>query len=266
MVDRRQEGPELDTNEARRAVLSRIGRGAGGGVARSLLTGGFGGLLAGLLATPARADVALDVQILQTASSLEALAVATYASALGEGPDKADAPAAKAVDAIAVPGAKATLVAFAKETQRQHAEHKKAFQAQTTALGGKVQDAPNPKFLAAVTTADLSTAVKFVDFAATLEKVATDTYLLNLSMLQDQRSKAIMASVMAVESQHLATLRAVGALLGAGAAGAAFVAVPFPITDLMKLPTVAGTVAFPDALHKFSGPELVAEPTSGAVA
>ena len=267
MADARQEGPELDTNEARRAVLSRIGRSAGGGVAaRAALGGGFGGLLAGLVATPARADVALDVQILQTASSLEALAIATYASALGEGPDKADAPAAKAVDGIAVPGAKATVAAFAKETQRQHAEHKKAFQAQTTALGGKVQDAPNPKFLAAVTAADLTTAAKLVDFAATLEKVATDTYLLNLSMLQDQRSKAIMASVMAVQSQHLATLRVVSALLGAGTSGAAFVAVPFPITDLMKLPAVVGSVAFPDSLHKVSGPELVAEPTSGAVA
>lgn len=262
---------EVDTdeiarfNQLRRAVLSKMGHGAGGVAARALLGGGFGGLFAGLLGTPARADTALDVQILQTASSLEALAVATYAAALGEGPEKGDAPAAKAVDDIAVAGARATVAAFAKETRRQHAEHREAFQAQTTALGGEVQDAPNPKFLIAVSEADLSTPVKLLDFAATLEKVATDTFLLNLSMLQDQRSKAIMASVMAVESQHLATLRAVSALLGAGAAGAAFVAVPFPIRDLMELPSVAGTVAFPDPLHKVSGPELVAEPTSGAV-
>ena len=257
---------EIDRfNAARRALLSRIGQGGSGLAARAVLGGGFGGLFAGLLATPARADTALDVQILQTASSLEALAVATYAAALGEGPDKADAPSARALDSIPVTSAKAAVAAFARETQRQHSEHKKAFQAQTTALGGKVQDAPHPRFLDAVTAADLSTPVKLVEFAATLEKVATDTYLLNLSMLQDQRSKAIMASVMAVESQHLATLRAVSALLGAGAAGAAFIAVPFPIGDLLELPAVAGTVAFPDALHKVSGPELGAEPTSGAV-
>ena len=257
---------EIDSfNEARRAMLWRLGHGAGGIAARAVVSSGFGGLFAGLLAVPARADTPLDIQILQTASSLEALAVGTYAMALGEGPDKADAPAARAVDGIPLASAKATVTAFAKETQRQHSEHKKAFQAQTTALGGKVQDAPHPRFLTAVAAADLSTPVKLVDFAATLEKVATDTYLLNLSMLQDQRSKGIMASVMAVDSQHLATLRAVSALLGAGAAGAALVAVPFPARDIMKLPASAGSVAFPDSLHKVSGPELVAEPTSGVV-
>jgi len=262
---------EIDTDEidrfnvARRGVLARMGYGASGIAARTLLGGGFGGLFAGLLATPARADQALDVQILQTASSLEALAVATYAVALGEGPMGANAPAAKAVAGITVAPAKATVAAFAKETQRQHSEHKKAFQAQTTTLGGKVQDAPNPKFLPTVMGADLSTPVKLVDFAATLEKVATDTYLLNLTMLQDTRSKGIMASVMAVESQHLATLRAVSALLGAGAAGLDLIQVPFPAAEIPKLPAVAGSVAFPDALHKVGGAELIAEAQSGAV-
>ena len=255
---------EIDRfNEARRGVLAKLGFGAGGLAARGLLAGGFGGLFAGILATPARADTALDVQILQTASSLEALAIATYGVALGEGPQKADAPAAKAVAGINVASAKATVAAFAKETQRQHNEHKKAFQAQTTTLGGKLQDAPNAKFLPVVSSADLSTPAKLVDFAATLEKVATDTYLLNLSMLQDQRSKGIMASVMAVESQHLATLRAVSALLAGGAPQ--LIAVPFPAADIPKLPAAAGSVAFPDALHKVGGPDLIAEPTSGAV-
>lgn len=255
---------EIDRfNEARRGVLARLGYGASGLAARSLLGGGFGGLFAGILATPARADQALDVQILQTASSLEALAVATYSVALGEGPDKANAPAAKAVAGITVASAKDTVAAFAKETRSQHDEHKKAFQAQTTALSGKVQDSPNPKFLPVVQSADLSTPSKLVDFAATLEKVATDTYLLNLTMLQDQKSKGIMASVMAVESQHLATLRAVSALLAGGAPQ--LIAVPFPAADIPKLPAAAGSVAFPDALHKVGGPELIAEPTSGAV-
>jgi len=262
---------EIDTDEidrfnvARRGVLARMGYGASGIAARTLLGGGFGGLFAGLLATPARADQALDVQILQTASSLEALAIATYGIALGEGPMGANAPAAKAVAGIAVADAKATVAAFAKETARQHTEHKKAFQAQTTTLGGKVQDAPSPKFLPTVMSADLSTAAKVVDFAAVLEKVATDTYLLNLSLLQDTRSKGIMASVMAIESQHLATLKAVGALLGAGAAGAELIEVPFPAANIPKLPAVAGSVAFPNALHQVAGPEFIGEPPSGAI-
>ncbi|MFN2507015.1 MAG: ferritin-like domain-containing protein [Acidimicrobiales bacterium] len=255
---------EIDRfNEARRSVLAKMGYGASGIAARSLLGGGFGGLFAGLLATPARADTALDVQILQTASSLEALAIATYTIALGEGPDRTDAPAAKAVTGITVASAKAAVGAFAMETRRQHTEHKKAFQAQTTTLGGKVQDSPNPKFLPVVMSADLSTAPKVVDFAATLEKVATDTYLLNLALLEDTKSKGIMASVMAVESQHLATLRAVSALLAGGAPQ--LIAVPFPAADIPKLPAAAGNVATPDALHEVSGPDLIAEPTSGAV-
>jgi rubrerythrin len=260
---------EIDTeeidrfNEARRGVLARLGFGASGLAARTLLGGGFGGLFAGILATPARADQALDVQILQTASSLEALAVATYSVALGEGPDRANAPAAKAVAGIADTGARNTVAAFAKETRRQHDEHKKAFQAQTTTLSGRVQDAPNPKFLPTVTGADLSTPMKLVDFAATLEKVATDTYLLNLTMLQDQRSKGIMASVMGIEAQHLATLRAVSALLAGGAVE--LIDVPFPAANIPRLPAAAGSVATPDALHKINGAELIAEPTSGAV-
>ncbi len=266
---REERNGEIDTdeidrfNEARRGVLARMGYGASGLAARTLLGGGFGGLFAGLLATPARADQALDVQILQTASSLEALAVATYSVALGEGPDKANAPAAKAVAGITDTGARNTVAAFAKETRRQHDEHKKAFQAQTTTLAGKLQDAPNPKFLPVVTGADLSTPAKVVDFAATLEKVATDTYLLNLSMLQDQRSKGIMASVMGIEAQHLATLRAVSALLAGGAVE--LIDVPFPAANIPRLPAAAGSVATPDALHKINGPDLIAEPTSGAV-
>jgi len=260
---------EVDTDEierfnrARRSLLEKMGYGVGGIATRALLGGGFGGLFVGLLATPARADTSLDVQILQTASSLEALAVATYSIALGEGPDKANAPAARAVAAIPVASAKATVGAFAVETRRQHTEHKRAFQAQTTALGGTVQDNPNPKFFPVVAAADLTTAPKVVELAATLEKVATDTYLVNLTLLQDQKSKAIMASVMAIESQHLATLRAVGALLAGNALD--LVAVPFPAADIAKLPKEAGSVAFPAALEQVNAPDLLAEPTSGAL-
>lgn len=234
---------------------------------RTLLAAGAGGLgllLAGLLAAPARADTALDVQILQTASSLEALAVAVYGQALGTGPYGQDAPAYKALAGLTAKSAHDTLVAFFTDTMRRHGEHRKAFQAQTVALdrSAKVQEAPNPKFLAVVNAADVGTPDKLVDFAAQLEKVATDTYLLNLSTLQDSRAKAILAGVMGVEAQHVATLRAVGGLLKANPA---LVNVPFPQTDLAKLPRTAASAAFPDALEKVNGPDQIAEPTSGAV-
>ena len=239
-------------HRSRRSVLAWA---AGGLAAGSVLGHGFGGV--------AGADAALDVQILQTASSLEALAIATYAAALGEGPEGPEAPAAKALAAIAAPGARATVTTFARDARRRHGEHRKAFQAQTTALGGKVQDGPHPRFLSLVGAADLTTAVKLVDLAATLEKVATDTYLLNLSMLQDRRAKEIMAGVMAVTSQHLATIRVLSALLIGGLPQ--LMAVPFPLAALLGMPTAVGSLATPDAFHKVSGPELIAEPTSGAV-
>jgi hypothetical protein len=263
--DRAPETDEVDTDEVdtdeidpsnvrRRTFLLSAGAGAGA----------LGLLLAGLGAAPARADTALDVRILQTASSLEALAVALYATALGTGPDGQDAPSYRALAGMTARSAHDTLVAFFTDTMRQHGEHKKAFQAQAVALDGnaKVQDAPNPKFLAAVNAADVGTPDKLLDAAAQLEKVATDTYLLNLGMLQDTRTKTVLASVMAVEAQHLATLRAIGGLLKTDAA---LVNVPFLQTDLAKLPGTAGSAAFPDALEKVGGPDQIAEPTSGAV-
>ena len=54
--------------------------------------------------------------------------------------------------------------------------------------------------------------------AATLEQVATETYLSDLAQFRSKKAKAVMASVMGVESQHLAVLRAVGALLEGGGA------------------------------------------------
>jgi hypothetical protein len=66
----------------------------------------------------------------------------------------------------------------------------------------------------------------------------------------------LVGSVMGVESQHLATLRAVGALL-AGAPD--LIKIP---TDLAKLPAAAGSVAFPDA---FQGVSMASPPEEGAV-
>lgn len=230
----------------RRELFTQAGRSGGSFASKSLLAGGFGAALMALVARPASAQANQDVAMLQTASSLEALAVATYEAALG-------------LDFIK--NGNKIVVAFAKETQSQHLEHKKAFQAQTTALGGKVQDAPNPQFLAVVEKAKptLKTPLDVVKLAATLEKVATDTYLTDLTKFGDKKSIEIMGSVMGVEAQHLAVLRAVGALLEANAPQ--FIAIP---VDLANLPAAAGSVAFPAAFEDTPA-ELLASPESGAV-
>jgi hypothetical protein len=213
---------------------------------RAAAGGAFGVLLAGILAKSAAADKPLDIQILQTASSLERLAVNTYGAALG-------------LDFIK--NGNATIVAFATKTMSQHDQHRMAFQAQTTALGGTPQDQPNPKFQAVVTAAlpSLKTPADVVTLAMSLEKVATDSYLTYLGKLEDKQTLTLFGSVMGVECQHLATLRAVGALLAGG--GEALIAIP---TNLAKLPAAAGSVAFPDAIEK-TDPALLADPSTGAV-
>ena len=201
-------------------------------------------MLAALLAGPAAADKKLDVQILQTASSLEVLAVATYGAAL-------TLPFIKNGNAV--------VKKFAQTTRMQHDEHRQAFQAQTKTLGGKKQTKPNPKYAAIVTQMkpSLKTPADVVTLAATLETVATETYLSDLSQLSDTTSKELFASVMGVECQHLATLRAVGALLAGGADN--LIAIP---TDAAALPAAAGSVAFPAAFEPVT---MASPPQEGAV-
>ena len=210
-----------------------MGIGGGGLAARGLLGGGFGAMLAGLFATPAHADEALDIQILQTASSLEVLAVATYGAALTLDFIKSGNP---------------VVIKFAQTTMMQHDEHRKAFQSQTKALGGKEQTAPNAKFKPIVdaTVPTLKASLDVVNLAETLETVATQTYLMNTTQLEDTASKRVMASVMGVETQHAAVLRAVKALLMGGAPQL----IKIPIgADAAKLPAAAGSVAFPEAFE-----------------
>ncbi len=236
-------------NSERRRVLRNGGMGMGALAAKGLIGTAFGTTLASIVATPASAQADPDVSILQTAASLENLAVAAYGAAL-ELPFLApDAGPAAPV-----------LNAFAMTTMEQHAEHGAGFNAQAEALGGEPQDQPNPEFLPAVEEAMLTDAIAVVELASTLEEVPADTYLQNVPTLMHSESKALMGSVMGVEVQHLATLRAVGALLGAGAVE---LITPDPPVDAAALPEAAGSVAFPMA---FPEPDMAADPASGAVA
>lgn len=228
--DRR--GQDTDPSETvsfmdgRRRLISRLGLGSAGILAGS----GLGALFAGILARPAAADEALDVQILQTAASLEVLAVATYGAALS-------------LPFIA--NGNPVIVKFAQTTMGQHGEHSKAFNAQSQALGGKPQNQPNPKYAAVVESAKptLKTPLDVVKLAASLELVARDTFLADLAMFSDAKSKSVMGSIMGVETQHLTTLRAVTALLEAGMPEA--IAIP---VDPGKLPEAAGSAPFPQVI------------------
>ncbi len=247
---RRRQPVDLDRvrafNDGRRRVLRSGGLGLGALSARGLLGSAFGTALMGIVARPAHAQADLDVQILQTAASLENLAVATYEAALG----------------LPFFGDNATVVAFAQTTRDQHAEHGTAFNSQAEALGGQPQNEPNADAAKVVEDAmPLENYSDVVTLAATLEQVATQTYVQNVSILDDTTAKEIMASIMGVEAQHLATLRAVGALLEAGAPQLITVEATDGPVDVAALPAAAGSVAFPEP---FESTDNAFPPESGA--
>ncbi|MDP1820927.1 MAG: ferritin-like domain-containing protein [Acidimicrobiales bacterium] len=230
-------------NTSRRSLLRNGGLGIGALAGRGLLGTAFGSAIVGIVARPAAAQEDVSIQIFQTAASLENLAVATYGAAL----------------TLPFFGQNAVVKKFAETTMQQHADHGDAFNAQAKELGGEEQTGTNPKYTPVVEEMKpgLTDYAKVVELAATLEEVAQDTYLANLALLPGDETRQLMASVMAVETQHLATLRAVGALLAGGAPQ--LIAIP---TDVAALPAAAGSVAFPAA---FEEPDKASPPEEGAV-
>lgn len=225
-------------NESRRRFLAT-------GLASGLFAGSMGSALAAIVARPAAADTPLDIQILQTAASLEAVAVSTYQAALGLNFVKSSVPA---------------FLLFLQTTSNQHGEHGIAFRAQTTALGGPEQTAPHPGVQQIVNTAlpDLTDELKVVQLAEQVETIATQTFLDSIAQLDDTVSRQLMATVMGVESQHAATLRAFATLLAAESPE--LIAVP---VNPATLPSAIGSVATPDAIEPTTH---AVEPASGAVA
>ncbi len=230
-------------NTERRRILRNGGLGAGALAARGLLGTAFGTAVMGIVARPAAAQEDVSIMIFQTASSLEILAVAAYEAALG----------------LPFIGDNAVVKTFAETTMMQHTEHNKAFQAQAESLGGEPRTTPSDKYapVVAEATPGLVDYPAVVALASTLEEVAQDTYIANLALLPADESRQLMASVLAVETQHLATLRAVGALLDGGAPE--LIAIP---TDLAALPAAAGSVAFPEP---FEEAQMASPPEEGAL-
>jgi rubrerythrin len=198
--------------------------------------------IADFIGSPAFASSGTDVQVLQTASSIEVLAVSTYKTAL-------------TLPYIGGSAANPVIKAFATTTMGQHADHLAAFQAATTALGGKKQTSPDPAFVpvvqkavASITKASAADgALAVVALAIELENIAAETYVNNMSLLANANAKKVTASIMGVEAQHVAILNAVQALLKAGAS--ADITLPPPAA---KLPAAAGSVGFPNAFYPVS--------------
>jgi hypothetical protein len=212
-----------------------------------------GGLLVALLASPASAASSPDIQMLQTAASIENLAIATYTTAL-------------TLPYIGGSAAIPVVKKFAQVTRGQHQEHLAAFNAAVRQLGGAPQHKPDPAFVPVVNKAVASLggasaatgALGVVGLALELENVAAETYVNDVSRLKNRKAAAATASIMGIEAQHVAVLRAVQALLQGGAPQL----ITLSATNVAQLPAAAGRVGFPDAFYPT---DAAAPPEQGAV-
>jgi len=140
LVDVNCSGAETDAHE-NLAFHEGHRRGVFTSLASAPLLAAAGGLtLVGALASSAAAASSQDIQILQTAASIENLAVATYKTAL-------------TLPYIGSSSANAVVNKFARVTMNQHAQHADAFNAAARALGGKIQTKPDPAFVPVVNKA-----------------------------------------------------------------------------------------------------------------
>jgi hypothetical protein len=227
----------LEARHEERHDRPRPGVGIGGALIGAGVLGAAGFALAG------SANAAtLDVQALQTAASIENLAVFTYKTAL-------------TLPFIGGSSANGVVKAFATMTMAQHADHGKAFNAAITKLGGKTQSGTDPKYTPIVQKAvpGIKGPADVVGLAITLEDVAAETYTKNVGQVSKDL-RGLFASVAGVESQHKAVLLAVQALLKGGLASQ----IKLP-PDTTKLPAAAGSVGFPDSFYPTKSASPVTE-------
>ncbi|MER7673728.1 ferritin-like domain-containing protein [Kitasatospora sp. NPDC096128] len=218
------------------------------GATLGVLAGGAGVLSAvrAAAASPSASASASadDIRALQTAASLENLAVGVYQTAAG---------------LPFIKDGNKTVAAFIAKTTEQHQAHAKAFNAAATAAGGQAQNDPDPKYKAVVDQAlpTIKTPADVVKLAISLEDVAAQTYTKNVGQVSNAELRQLFASVAPVEAQHRAVLLAVQALLAGNAAD--LITIP---VDPAKLPAAAGSVGFPDAFYKTDNASPI---TEGAV-
>jgi len=201
-----------------------------------------GAALVGLLASPAFASSSKDIQVLQTAASIENLAVATYKTAL-------------TLPYIGGSSANPVVTKFCQVTMGQHVQHGDAFNSAIQHLGGKKQTKPDPAFVPVVNKAvkglsgvtPANGALGVVGLALELENIAAETYVKDTTLVKSTSNKALFASIMGIEAQHAAVLLAVKALLTANAPQ--LISLSEPAT-LEALPAAAGSVGFPNAFYK----------------
>ncbi len=187
------------------------------------------------VAAATAADQALDVQVLQTAASVEYAMIGAYETMLG-------------LALFTSNSANPVLKNLLTTARAQHTEHAGAYNAIATALGGKAQTGANSNLAQAVTRAKagLTDIGPAVELALLLESTAAQTFQNDLGLLTDVNARRLTGSVLAVESQHVGLLLIAKALLGARALE--LVSLEAGTRD--KLPADAAKAGFPVSIAK----------------
>jgi hypothetical protein len=240
-TERRAAGAIEPSDPARRNFLRRslLAAGVVGG-------GALGASMFSRMMTTAYAASSADVMMLQTAASIENLAIAVYTKAAGLPPT---------VSGAAIP----TVKAFVVMTIKQHTDHANAFNAAAMQLGGMAQTKLDETVYNAVVVPALGKIkgpADVVALAQTLEDAAAQTYVKFGGAVDDKNALNAFATIAPVEAQHSAVLLAVAALIAGGAPQLITISPP---VDASKLPAAAGAVGFPNSFYKTDGARPAAE-------
>jgi hypothetical protein len=221
----------VDASQDRRTFLRRsllaagaVGTGSLGAAACSRA------LVAASAASP-------DVQMLQTAASIENLAVAAYTTVLG-------LPETRSGASIPV------VKSFITMTIDHHREHAQAYNAAAQALGGTAQNGIDKTMndtVVAPALARITGAADVMRLAISLEDAAAATCIKFGAAAGDPTALKLFATVAPVEAQHSAVLRAVVALLSAGLPQLVVLG-----PDASKLPASSASAGFPSSFFRTS--------------
>jgi ferritin-like protein len=182
----------------------------------------------------------LDVQLLQTAASLENLAVISYGTA---------------AHLAAVNGNRA-LAAFVRRARAQHAQHADAFNAAVRRAGGPPQHAADPRYAVPVGRAlsGQHDAVAVLSVLASLEDSKAQSYTRYTSLTSSPALRKLFVSTAVVEAQHRAYLLAALQLLDHGPAE--LLGRPALVGEL---PETIGASCCPHAFYQTAGASAIDE-------
>jgi hypothetical protein len=183
----------------------------------------------------ALADQVLDVQLLQTAASVENAIAGAYDTLLG-------------LPSLSASNANPLLKNLIQTARGQHVDHAKAVNDLAGALGGKAQTGSNATLAQTVTRArsGLTDLGPLIDLAAQLETVSMQTYQNAVGLFNDLNARRLTSSIMGVEAQHVGVLLVAKALV----AGRLPDLVALDSSTGAKWPPGAVVAGFPDTFSK----------------